>query len=259
MKNLAEEAAGHVPAEKPIFEFVQQRRSYQEIYDQVRREIAAGRLVPGDRLPAEREMSTMFGVNRQAVREALRALEVSGLIKSKVGVAGGSFVEPGDPGVVIRGLNDLAVLGQLSSGSLLEARILMTSDAIRLACKRGLDEDFMRLEKDIDETERLTQQHDLERRSTQIVNFYRLLGEATHNEVYGLLIDSLTAIVQVRLSAAGPDPRTDVVTVRRSILSHMRSRNEEAAVREMVDHLQRLEVHLLEKEKSPSSNRTRNK
>ena len=44
-------------------------------------EILSGRLVPGDPLPAERELAESFGVNRHAVREALKRVQQSGLVR----------------------------------------------------------------------------------------------------------------------------------------------------------------------------------
>jgi DNA-binding FadR family transcriptional regulator len=61
------------------------RRIYQQIADQLRAMIGSGEFPPGSYLPAERELSQMFGVSRTSVREALIALEVVGLVKVRVG------------------------------------------------------------------------------------------------------------------------------------------------------------------------------
>lgn len=61
------------------------QRIYQEVASQLRRSISEGRLRPGDKLPPERRLAAMFGVSRNTVRDALRALEQSGLIELKLG------------------------------------------------------------------------------------------------------------------------------------------------------------------------------
>lgn len=253
MDKSTEAIGALIAAEIPQFERVQVRRGFQHVASQIRREIQAGRLVPGDRLPSERAMADQFGVSRQVVREALRTLEESGLIVSRVGVAGGAFVKQGDPSVVSRGFSDLASVGRLSPDDVLEARLLMTTTAIRLAIQRGAEEDFEELEQDILHTEALTQSGELERRSTQIVNFYRILGRATHNDVYSLLIDALTEIVQIRLDAVSQRPKTDVVQVRRTVLDAMKRRDADAACDAMVVHLNELERHLREQEATQQS------
>jgi DNA-binding FadR family transcriptional regulator len=51
-----------------------------EVFDQLSREIVQGRMAPGVQLPAERELSDVLGVNRGAVREALKRLAQAGLV-----------------------------------------------------------------------------------------------------------------------------------------------------------------------------------
>jgi DNA-binding FadR family transcriptional regulator len=96
------------------FDLVQNRRGFEYIFEQIRGSIAAGELRPGDRLPPEREMATMFGVSRQGVREALRGPEVAGLVVCRTGVTGGAFVRHGDRRTVTRAIDDLASLGTIS-------------------------------------------------------------------------------------------------------------------------------------------------
>jgi len=67
------------------FDTVKSARLFEEICDQVRSRLSQGRIRPGDKLPPERTLADQFGVSRAAVREALRALEVSGLIELRKG------------------------------------------------------------------------------------------------------------------------------------------------------------------------------
>ena len=66
---------GALGSRAPEFKVVSTRRTFEEVTDQVRELLLGGSLQPGDRLPAERELSKMLGVGRPALREALRALE----------------------------------------------------------------------------------------------------------------------------------------------------------------------------------------
>ena len=56
--------------------------AYVQVADQIRQAILDGTLAPGQELPAERELSTEFGVSRATVREARRALEAQGLLEA---------------------------------------------------------------------------------------------------------------------------------------------------------------------------------
>ena len=61
------------------------QRSYTILADELRRTILEGQLDEGTRLPSERELVTQTGINRSSVREALRMLEVEGLLRSSPG------------------------------------------------------------------------------------------------------------------------------------------------------------------------------
>jgi DNA-binding FadR family transcriptional regulator len=66
--------------------------AYQILADQLREQIASGRLRPGERLPTEPQMCVRSGLSRSTVREALRLLASQQLIVTTRGVTGGSFV-----------------------------------------------------------------------------------------------------------------------------------------------------------------------
>lgn len=60
-------------------------RAWQLVLEHIERDLLDGRLGPGDRLPSERDLSADLGVGRSSVREALRVLEVLGLIRTASG------------------------------------------------------------------------------------------------------------------------------------------------------------------------------
>jgi GntR family transcriptional regulator, transcriptional repressor for pyruvate dehydrogenase complex len=227
----------------PVFTPVRTKRGYEYIVEQIREAITSGRFRPGDRLPAERVMAETFGVSRQGVREAVRGLESTGLVEIRLGVQGGAYVRSGDPGTVTRAMTDLASLGALSPQSLLEARIVLTSSVIRLACERATAEDLERIEVDIAAIEQQAARPGFERHAA-ITDFYRLLAEATHNEVLVMLTDSLAQIVHARLNRAGPPPDHDIGVLRRRVLDLVRAGDADAAIAEVTGHLTRLEERL---------------
>ena len=64
---------------------------YRQLYDSIKRSIVSGRILKGERLPANRELAGLLGVNRQTIASAFELLESEGLIKCYVGK--GTFVE----------------------------------------------------------------------------------------------------------------------------------------------------------------------
>ncbi len=60
-------------------------RAWRVVLEKIEGDLLAGTLGPGDRLPPERELASTLGVGRSSVREALRVLEVMGLIRTATG------------------------------------------------------------------------------------------------------------------------------------------------------------------------------
>lgn len=220
-------------------------RVFEHICEQVRAQLSAGHLTPGDKLPAERDLALQFGTSRAAVREALRSLEMAGLIELRKGVKGGAFILEGDPGVVTRSFGDMVHLGRISLESLTESRMLIQDAVVRLASVRATDDDFDALERSIDRTEQLTLENKPEERRIQLVNFYRLLAKATGNEVMVIVVDALTDIVLKTLARLKVGPNRHTVKMHREIVQCLRRRQTEQACTLMSTHLRELSSHLL--------------
>lgn len=86
--------------------------------------MAAGALRPGDKLPPERDQALKLRVSRTAVREALRSLEIAGVVGLQKGSKGGAFILKGDPDLVTRSIRDMVYLSRISLDNLTEARTL---------------------------------------------------------------------------------------------------------------------------------------
>src|SRR2546425_7352515 len=74
------------------FERIQQLRAHEYVAEQIRRHISLRLINPGESLPAERELAVMFGVGRPTIQHALRMLEAAGMVESRRGRSGGTFV-----------------------------------------------------------------------------------------------------------------------------------------------------------------------
>jgi DNA-binding GntR family transcriptional regulator len=75
---------------KPVIEPIKRVKLYEEVAARIRDLIAEGELRPGQALPSERKLADQFKVGRAVIREAIRQLEVSGLVESRHG--GGNYV-----------------------------------------------------------------------------------------------------------------------------------------------------------------------
>jgi len=239
------------------FEPIKKRRAFEEVCERIRHQLSIGALRPGDKLPAERELALQLGVSRSALREALRSLEIAGILVLKNdGRKGGAFVRPGDPKGMTRVIQDLVHVGAISLDDLTEARLLIQSGVVRLACERATDADIEAIGKNIDHMEEMTRLGRHEDRIRYVTEFYRLLALATRNEILTILVDSLTDILLrfLRGIARGA-PKPGLVESRRRFFRHLKARNAEKATRELETHL--TDLHELLNRSYQSSRRNR--
>ena len=110
--------------------------------DRIRDDILRGTYRAGERLPGERDMAAHLGVHRGAVREALKALELQGLVTTRPGGTTVCAVQEASIGLVrhllaVDGEPDRARIEQL-----LDVHEMLVSGAARLAVERGSDDDL---------------------------------------------------------------------------------------------------------------------
>jgi len=217
------------------------QRIYQEVANQLRRNISEGKLKPGDKLPPERDLARMFGVSRNTMREALRALELSGLIELKLGSAGGAFVLPGSSNAVVNGMRDLYFLGAITPDHLTEARISVSAAVIRMACERMSEEDFAVLEANVAAAAKADKAGDFEERTKHHQAFHVLLAKTTHNPILIATTEGIMEITRQFVKAIGPtEDQNYTLPSRRRLLTHLRRRDAEKAVRETTLALSKL-------------------
>ena len=212
------------PAALPLDHFIAitPHRAFEEIADQIRGMVAAGRLRPGDRLPPERELAATFRVSRNTLREALRALELAGMIESRKGATGGAFVRSGNPQVVVGGMRDLYHLGAITPEHLTEARIWLSEMVVRVVCERATEADF-------DERQRLNR------------DFHLILAQATRNPIVAITMEGVMAVLGQFIAQIGPGSNPFTLPSRERFMRHLRARDGDAAVAEMAQFLKRMQ------------------
>jgi GntR family transcriptional repressor for pyruvate dehydrogenase complex len=242
--NRRDRATDHRAAGAPAplkFRPIHTRRAFEEICQRIREQLALGVLKPGDKLPPERDLAQQLGVSRNVLREALRSLEMAGVLRLQKGVKGGAFIQEGDTGRMNDVMQDMLSLGTISVRELSEARIHVLDLVVRLACANARQEDFLALEANIERTELATREGRLLDRVECSREFYKLLASATGNKVIAMIVDSVTEIhmrfVYAKAASSGVAmPR--LVEKRRQFLTMLRARKVSAATRLMRAHLE---------------------
>jgi GntR family transcriptional repressor for pyruvate dehydrogenase complex len=220
-----------------LFKPAKPLRAFEEIIGQIRGLIAAGELGVGDKLPAERVLAAQLEVNRHTVREALRALEISGIVTLKRGAHGGAFiVDPeGDKSVGLLGRS--LRFTDVSVADLTQAMRSITMMLLEAAMPVIDEEDLIAIEDNIAAAEAIENPG---ARSAVIIRFYVQLAEASRNPILVELAESFCEILLswvVRLGSLSSDR---VLASRRSIVASLRKHDRVAAQAELERHLREL-------------------
>lgn len=203
----------------------------------IQRQILAGRLTAGEKLPAEREMARRHNTSRVSVREAYRSLEELGLLTIRRGAEGGAFIAQIDHGAVQRSLSLVLKLGRVSHTELTEARLMIEPPVARLAALRATSEDIERLKLVVERQETLLARKG-DYRPTNML-FHRTLAECSHNLPLTTLMNALVDLTLeiVDKIAVPRHIQEGVCRFHRLILEAIELHDDDAAYQLMLDHI----------------------
>ncbi|WP_208025782.1 FadR/GntR family transcriptional regulator [Amycolatopsis acidicola] len=206
--------------------------------DELRERILEGEFEEGTALPTERDLVTQTRMSRTTVREALRILEVQGLVRIKAGRGGGAFVQRPGKDSVASSVSLLIRGQQVRLAALLETREAIEPYCAKLAARHRTDADLARL----DAANKAIADEDgsLADFLQANVDWHVAVATASHNELLtGLMTALSTAIYTATENEAFVDDEVRRTTVRahKSITTAIRAQDPDAAVRRMNRHV----------------------
>lgn len=221
-------------------------RLYEEIVKQFIEKIKKGEFKPGDKIPTERVLALQLNVSRTAIREALRAMELMGVIESKMG--SGTFIKEMTLENFLDSNANMISKNERLIVEMLEVRILLETEIAKLAAKRATSENIIAIEKSIDLME---QEIDNGKIGLQGDNsFHHELAIAADNiamiNILSLCSELLDSTRSAALAAL-KDPKIGLVH-HREILEAVRNGKEEDASRLMTKHLLHAYHNVIKKE-----------
>lgn len=170
----------------------------------ISREIAQGRLKPGDQLPTEQALATTFGVSRNVVREAIARLRSEGRIWSQQGR--GAFVADATNATVLT--IDYETLQRADSfRNLFELRGMLEVQIAALAATRRSDADIAAMEEALDGMR--TAPYGSVAWLKNDLGFHRAVAEATQNPYMGQFLVFVSERVRESILAAGNQQKSD--------------------------------------------------
>lgn len=228
---------------------IRTKRLYEEIVEQIKRLIADGRLKPGDRLLAERELADRFQVSRASVREAIRTLEMLGIIDIRPGE--GTFIRETDSDDIIRPLAMFLAVERSSALDMFEMRRIFETSTASLAAERATPEELDQIEASLESMKERLNVQDSEKGEEFDAAFHFAIAEAAHNSLLTRLFKTVSGDFAKANSAARRQLYLDnvknaqrIIDQHSEILAAIRSRSPKAAAKAMLTHLKFAESEL---------------
>ena len=214
----------------------------QAVARSIVRKIRAEQLPPGAQLPPEAQMLKEYGVGRGSLREALRILEVHGLISIKPGPGGGPIVAEAHSENFGRMATLFFQAGGMTFRELIEARLIMEPVMARLAAERR-DATLLKQLRKAGGLERVENDEQYMRASA---DFHRLVAEMSGNGIVNLFSQSLSDIFRDRVSGIlFPKPRRkEVVEAHAAITQAIDDGKPDEAQRLMYEHMAKYVAHV---------------
>lgn len=228
---------------------IQTRKLSDVITEQLESMIIDGRLLAGQKLPPERQLAEQFSVSRPSLRDAIKNMEVRGLIYRKQG--GGTFVKQRLTNLVTDPLLELIAQRPETQFDLLEFRHALEGMAAYYSALRGQPEDYQALQTALDNIP-TDKDSDKNPEAKALVEFYLVMAQASHNMVLLHVVRSLLPMLQenIRCNLEMLALNTDVTDViakqRREIVAAILSRDPEMARQASNEHLAFIEDTLLD-------------
>lgn len=168
--------------EKPI-------KLYDKVINQIREDIAQGKYKSGEKIPAEPELMELYNVGRSTIREAVKTLAMTGVLKVKQG--SGTFINDN--------LNELSIEQRLSHAHFDEVkgvRAILEKEIVNLATLNHTQEQIAEIEKQLENRKAAIQAENLQECIDADIAFHVAISHASSNAVLADLYYSFTQILR---------------------------------------------------------------
>jgi GntR family transcriptional repressor for pyruvate dehydrogenase complex len=228
------------------FETLPRGSVVSEVARRLLERFTSGDIEPGTRLPPERALAESLGVGRSAVREALAALELLGIVDVRPG--SGTYLRGAASELLPKTLSWGLMLGQRRTRDLIEVRNELEVQAARLAAERATEEELALMREHLEAMRE--HEGDLQQFVDADLRFHLQIGLSAGNPVLLDLLQSLRSLIRVWVDRALHDEHhirlavEEHTRVYESIASRDPARADEAMHAHMLTASQRLVASL---------------
>ena len=210
---------------------------YDQVIEQIKSKIKSGEIKKGDRLPSEREMSESIGVSRTSVREAIRALEVVGLVESKQGA--GNYIKTNFDNSLFEPLSVMFMLQESSVKEMYDLRETLELECAKLSAKNIEDNELALLTAIVDRMYIVGSEEE----SLELdIKFHYLIAKASRNvllinmlDVISQLMDEFIQKSRIQILNEG-NTKESLLEIHENLLRALKFRDESKVCNAMKEH-----------------------
>ncbi|AGF54165.1 MULTISPECIES: FadR/GntR family transcriptional regulator [Clostridium] len=210
---------------------------YDQVIDDIKNKIKSGEIKKGDRLPSERELSESLGVSRTSIREAIRALEVIGLVESRRGA--GNYIKTNFEDSLFEPLSVMFMLQESSPREMFDVRESLELQCARLSAKNIQDNELALLAAILD---RMYLAESEEESLELDIKFHYIVAKASRNvllinvlEVISQLMDEFIKKFRMQILHVG-NTKESLLEIHENLFRALKSRDEAKVYNAMKEH-----------------------
>ncbi|MDO5625124.1 MAG: FCD domain-containing protein [Pseudomonadota bacterium] len=214
------------------------------VAEEIKRLITEHDLEPGDRLPRESELQAQFGVSKGTMREALKSLEVQGLLRISTGPGGGGTIAQVPLARTLQFMQNYLFFQSVSFDDVYAVRQLLEPELAASAVPHLTESDFAALEGSITCCDPATSASDLLTQRREDVHFHDILAAACPNPLLRFLCALMNDMIRQLIVYNSRTPMTEHrrfgsinADFHRRILAAARQRDADAVRRLMAEHM----------------------
>lgn len=230
---------------KPATLAIRQLKRSDLVAQEIKRLITEKNLSPGDRLPRESELQAQFQVSKGTIREALKALEVQGLVTISTGPAGGGTIAQVPLDRTLQFMQNYLFFQEVTIDDIYTVRQMLEPELAAGAVPHLTEADFEALERSIACCDPSQSQQDLVAQRREDVNFHDILAAANPNPFLRFSCELINEMIRQLIVFGNRTPQTEHrrfgeanAQIHREIVQAARARDAEAVRVLMRQHMQ---------------------
>ena len=204
-----------------------------QLIERLKEMISRGVLVPGAKLPPERDLAPAFGVSRSSLRHALKAMQVMGVVTQRVG--DGTYLAASSEEILREPFELLMLIDGISLDDLLDTRLIVEPELAARAAERATLDDLKAMQRSLDAMQR---QKETELLIEADLSFHKAIFLAARNPICNRLFSLIhrAMITSVALTSKLVD-WNHTLGFHRPIFEAIEKRRPAQARQKMIDHL----------------------